>query len=262
MPLERGARLEVKNDGDPTGLYLYIDYEPWPPRLHGTGSEDYFNTGFGPHDVFNAPYQGMTVSSGTPEWPWGGEDLLLPLPHRGRDPLREVDPRDHGARGGELPEPGHLLHGLLAPARAAPHLPASARRRGAAAQARRVGLGVRGVASVPVPTSLPHIPAHVVDAQLVRVLRTHGVRLGSGALAMPRHIPYCVAAGVLMPLAQRPATRRELSLRFRGQPVAVPREVARRRVPGDGIARVQPGHGRQRVAVRYGAVPARRVNRP
>jgi hypothetical protein len=52
---------------------IFVDDEPWPPRLHGTGSEDYFNTAFGPHVEFNAPYQGTTVCSGSPYWPWKGK---------------------------------------------------------------------------------------------------------------------------------------------------------------------------------------------
>ena len=52
---------------------IFIDGEPGPPRLAGTGSEDYFNTAFGPHTEFNSPYQGLTVNSGTPEWPWKGK---------------------------------------------------------------------------------------------------------------------------------------------------------------------------------------------
>lgn len=53
---------------------IFIDDEPWPPRLHGTGTEDYFNTAFGPHQEFCAPYQGITVWSGDEEWPWRGKN--------------------------------------------------------------------------------------------------------------------------------------------------------------------------------------------
>jgi hypothetical protein len=53
-----------------------IDGEPWPPRLHGTGTEDYFNTAFGPRQVFSAPYQGITLYSGTPDWPWRGKNSM------------------------------------------------------------------------------------------------------------------------------------------------------------------------------------------
>lgn len=55
---------------------IFIDDEPWPPRLHGTGTEDYFNTAFCPTQEFAAPYHGLTVYSGTPEWPWGGKNSM------------------------------------------------------------------------------------------------------------------------------------------------------------------------------------------
>jgi hypothetical protein len=37
---------------------IFIDGEPWPPSLHGTGTEDYFNTAFGPNTLFGHPYFG------------------------------------------------------------------------------------------------------------------------------------------------------------------------------------------------------------
>jgi hypothetical protein len=46
------------------------------PRLYGTGTEDYFNTAFGPSQEFNAPYQGITVNSGDAEWPWRGKNSV------------------------------------------------------------------------------------------------------------------------------------------------------------------------------------------
>lgn len=56
---------------------IFIDGEPWPPSLHGTGTEDYFNTAFCPRQEFNAPYHGLTVYSGDDAgWPWGGKNSL------------------------------------------------------------------------------------------------------------------------------------------------------------------------------------------
>lgn len=55
---------------------IVIDGEPWPPRLHGTGTEDYFNTAFCPSDEFNAPYHGLTLYSGNPEWPFAGKNSM------------------------------------------------------------------------------------------------------------------------------------------------------------------------------------------
>ena len=55
---------------------IFIDGEPWPPRLHGTGTEDYFNTAFCPTQEYCAPFHGLTVYSGTADWPWGGKNSL------------------------------------------------------------------------------------------------------------------------------------------------------------------------------------------
>lgn len=55
---------------------IIIDGEPWPPRLHGTGTEDYFNTAYCPDEEFCTPYHGITVYSGTEEWPWKGKNSL------------------------------------------------------------------------------------------------------------------------------------------------------------------------------------------
>ncbi|MFZ4507983.1 MAG: glycoside hydrolase family 172 protein [Fimbriimonas sp.] len=55
---------------------IVIDGEPWPPRLHGTGTEDYFNTAFGPTQEFSAPYHGITVNSGNKDWRWKGKNSM------------------------------------------------------------------------------------------------------------------------------------------------------------------------------------------
>jgi hypothetical protein len=44
---------------------IFIDGERWPPSLHGTGTEDYFNTAWCPQQQYSAPYHGITL---------GGED--------------------------------------------------------------------------------------------------------------------------------------------------------------------------------------------
>ena len=46
---------------------IFIDDEPWPPRLHGTGMEDYFNTAWCPTQEYNAPYHGINMA-GTENW--------------------------------------------------------------------------------------------------------------------------------------------------------------------------------------------------
>jgi hypothetical protein len=55
---------------------IFVDGEPWPPRLHGTGTEDYFNTAFCPKQEYCAPYHGITLYSGNEAWPWGGKNSM------------------------------------------------------------------------------------------------------------------------------------------------------------------------------------------
>jgi hypothetical protein len=37
---------------------FFIDGEEWPPSMHGTGTEDYFNTSWSPKEPFSHPYYG------------------------------------------------------------------------------------------------------------------------------------------------------------------------------------------------------------
>lgn len=53
---------------------IVIDGEPWPPRLHGTGTEDYFCTAWGPTQEYCAPYHGITLNSGDENWRWRGKN--------------------------------------------------------------------------------------------------------------------------------------------------------------------------------------------
>ena len=43
---------------------FFIDGESWPPSLHGTGTEDYFNTAFGPAKEYQSLWSGITVYTG------------------------------------------------------------------------------------------------------------------------------------------------------------------------------------------------------
>lgn len=45
---------------------IFIDGDA-TPTLHGTGTEDYFNTAWGPRQVHHAPYHGITMPGG-PNW--------------------------------------------------------------------------------------------------------------------------------------------------------------------------------------------------
>jgi Protein of unknown function (DUF2961) len=46
---------------------IFIDGEPFPPSLHGTGTEDYFNTSWCPSESYSSPYHGITLPGG-PNW--------------------------------------------------------------------------------------------------------------------------------------------------------------------------------------------------
>jgi hypothetical protein len=46
---------------------MFIDGEAFPPSLHGTGTEDYFNTSWCPDETYSAPYHGITLPGG-PNW--------------------------------------------------------------------------------------------------------------------------------------------------------------------------------------------------
>jgi hypothetical protein len=65
---------------------IFVDGESWPPRLHGTGTEDYFNAAFCPKQEFSAPYHGITVYSGSEAWPWGGKNSMYRF--HVEDPIR------------------------------------------------------------------------------------------------------------------------------------------------------------------------------
>jgi len=51
--------------GEGDDMFL-VDGEPWPGSLHGTGTEDYFNTAFCPRETYAHPYFGCArINSGT-----------------------------------------------------------------------------------------------------------------------------------------------------------------------------------------------------
>jgi hypothetical protein len=65
---------------------IFIDGEPWPPSLHGTGTEDYFNTAFCPTQEFHGPWHGVTLYSGDRAgFKWGGKNSLYR--YHVRDPV-------------------------------------------------------------------------------------------------------------------------------------------------------------------------------
>lgn len=46
------------------------------PTIYGTGTEDYFNTAFCPTQEYSAPYHGVIVNQGTPDFRWKGKNSL------------------------------------------------------------------------------------------------------------------------------------------------------------------------------------------
>lgn len=46
---------------------IFIDGESWPPEIHGTGTEDYFNTAWCPSEPYQSAYHGITMPGG-PNW--------------------------------------------------------------------------------------------------------------------------------------------------------------------------------------------------
>ena len=75
-----GCHLDVENLRNPpypTNTYretnwfgegddmIFIDGETWPPTLHGTGTEDYFNMAWGFQKEFSAPFFGVTMPGGS-----------------------------------------------------------------------------------------------------------------------------------------------------------------------------------------------------
>ena len=78
-----GAHLDIdcfhRNPNDWYGEgddMIFIDGERWPPSMHGTGTEDWFNCAYGPREEYNAPYHGVILYSGTKDWPWKGKQTV------------------------------------------------------------------------------------------------------------------------------------------------------------------------------------------
>lgn len=46
---------------------IFVDGEAWPPNIHGTGSEDYFNTAYCPQEEIREPYHGI-IFGGDENW--------------------------------------------------------------------------------------------------------------------------------------------------------------------------------------------------
>lgn len=64
---------------------IFIDGDSYP-TIVGTGTEDYFNTAFGPSEEYNAPWHGITVNQGDAEWHWRGKNAMYRF--HIKDPIR------------------------------------------------------------------------------------------------------------------------------------------------------------------------------
>lgn len=62
--LNTGNLWDWPGEGDDM---IFIDGEPWPPRLHGTGTEDYVNMAWCPTQEYSAPYHGL-ILGGKDNW--------------------------------------------------------------------------------------------------------------------------------------------------------------------------------------------------
>ncbi|MCC7353894.1 MAG: DUF2961 domain-containing protein [Anaerolineae bacterium] len=75
-----GCNLNIHNlrpdAGDGENWYgegdemMRIDGEEWPVSIHGTGTEDYFNTAWGPSEPFSSPFFGIAKTGGAN---WSGK---------------------------------------------------------------------------------------------------------------------------------------------------------------------------------------------
>lgn len=62
--LRDSAKWDWPGEGDDM---IFIDDELWPPSLHGTGTEDFFNLSWCPTQEYNAPYHGI-ILPGNDNW--------------------------------------------------------------------------------------------------------------------------------------------------------------------------------------------------
>jgi len=101
-----GAHLDIdcfqRNPNDWYGEgddMIFIDGEIWPPSIHGTGTEDWFNCAYCPTQEYNAPYHGVILYSGNPDWRWKGKNTVyryyIEDPIRFRESIRVTIEHGH-----------------------------------------------------------------------------------------------------------------------------------------------------------------------
>ena len=107
----------------------------------------------------------------------------------------------------------------------------------------RIRYRLHQIRRLPVRRPLPHVPQHVVQAPLVRLLQTHRMRRATAVGVIPR---YRVQFPV--PRPGRPRPRRVLPLRFCRQPIPVPARLLQIVQSQDELMHVFPGHSLDRAA--------------
>lgn len=78
---------------------IFVDGEHFPPSLHGTGTEDYFNTAWCPTQAYSSPYHGIVLAGGQ-NW-WGKIALYrfhVEDPVRFRESIRVTIEHGHANR--------------------------------------------------------------------------------------------------------------------------------------------------------------------
>ena len=65
LRVSKAERYNWYGEGDEM-IFIDDDNEGqrWPPTMHGTGTEDYFNTAWGPEEKFESPFFGLTLPGG------------------------------------------------------------------------------------------------------------------------------------------------------------------------------------------------------
>jgi hypothetical protein len=78
---------------------IFVDGEPFPPSLHGTGTEDYINTAWCPTQPYSSPYHGVVLGGGPN---WSGKSSLFRFhiedPVRFERSIRVTFEHGHGNR--------------------------------------------------------------------------------------------------------------------------------------------------------------------
>lgn len=128
-----GAHLDIdiferqKNDwyGEGDDM-IFIDGEPWPPSLHGTGTEDWFCCAYCPREEHQAPYHGVLLYNGAPGWPWKGKQSVYRYhvldPIRFRRSIRVTIEHGHANKlSNDYSSTAYYY--LATPARGGPRLP-------------------------------------------------------------------------------------------------------------------------------------------